>query len=166
MFVSRTIEAQAIKVIKIRMKTIENIQWSYGIKTSLLRNSFRALLGIALLYAGISHLSFNRLEFAAQVPNWVPLSTDLVVVISGIAEISLGLSLVVLPKWKALVGWVVALFFVLIFPGNISQYLNQVDAFGLDSDQARLIRLFFQPVLVAWALWSTAAWKTFRNRNN
>lgn len=148
------------------MNTVEKIQWSYGVKTSLIRNIFRILLGLALLYAGVSHLTINRLEFVAQVPNWIPLSNDLVVILSGIAEISLGFGLVALSKWKALVGWAAAIFFVLIFPGNIAQYLNHVDAFGLDTDQARLIRLFFQPLLVAWALWSTAAWKAFRNRNN
>ena len=147
------------------MKRIQKLQWSYGQKTSILRNVFRILLGAALLYAGISHLTFNRLEFVAQVPGWVPLSTDLVVILSGIVEISLGLSLIILPKWKALVGWATAIFFVLIFPGNIAQYLNQVDAFGLDTDQARLIRLFFQPLLVAWALWSTGAFRAWRNRN-
>lgn len=134
-------------------------------KTGILRTIFRILLGLALSYAGISHLTFNRLEFVAQVPNWVPLNTDLVVLLSGIVEIILGLSLIVLLKWKALVGWTVAIFFVLIFPGNISQYINGIDAFGLDTNQSRLIRLFFQPVLVAWALWSTGAWRAWRNRN-
>lgn len=147
------------------MKITENCKWTYGVKTHWILNALRILLGLTLLFAGISHLSFSRLEFVAQVPNWVPLPDDLVVVLSGIAEITLGLSLVFLPKWKALVGWIVALFFVLIFPGNIAQYVNQLDAFGLDTDQARLIRLFFQPVLVAWALWSTGAFKAFRNRN-
>lgn len=147
------------------MKNIEKIQWSYGIQTGLIRNIFRILLGLALLYAGISHLTINRLEFVAQVPNWVPLSTDVVVILSGIVEISLGLSLVIFRKWKALAGLATAIFFVLIFPGNISQYVNEVNAFGLDTNQSRLIRLFFQPLLVAWALWSTGAFGAWKNRN-
>ena len=147
------------------MKLSDNLQWGIGVKTNLFQTIFRILLGLALLYAGISHLTFNRLEFVAQVPNWVPLSTDLVVILSGIVEIILGASLVALTKWKALVGCAAAIFFILIFPGNIAQYVNQVDAFGLDTDQARLIRLFFQPVLVAWALWSTGGFKAFINRN-
>jgi len=40
----------------------------------------------------------------------------------------------------------------------ISQWANHRSAFGLTPDTARLIRLFFQPVLVIWALWSTGAW--------
>lgn len=148
------------------IKLPENLKWAYGTDTKWIQTICRVLLGTALLFAGISHLTFNRAEFVAQVPNWVPLSTDLVVVLSGIVEVILGLSLIALYKWKALVGWATALFFILIFPGNISQYVNEVDAFGLDTDQARLIRLFFQPVLVVWVLWSTGAFKAFMNRNN
>jgi uncharacterized membrane protein len=65
-------------------------------------------------------------------------------------------------KW---VGLAAALFFIAIFPGNISQYLNGIDAFGLDTDEARFTRLFFQPVLVLWALWSTSAWSLRRRLN-
>ncbi|MDC1107051.1 hypothetical protein OAT16_10115 [Prolixibacteraceae bacterium] len=131
-------------------------------KTGKIATTFRFLLGFFLLYAGISHLTFNRTEFLAQVPVWLPMSADLVVVLSGIVEISLGLSLVVLGRWKVLVGAAAALFFIMIFPGNISQYINRVDAFGLDSDGARLFRLFLQPLLVWWALASTGACKAWR----
>lgn len=149
------------------MNTIfQKIKWSYGVQTHWVLTVFRLLLGLNLLFAGISHLTFARLEFVAQVPNWVPLSDDLVVLLSGIAEISLGLALVFLPKWKAFTGWIVAIFFILVFPGNIAQYVNQIDAFGLNTDQARFIRLLFQPVLVFWALWSTGAFKAYLNRNN
>ena len=122
----------------------------------------RTTLGFALTYAGITHLTTSRLEFQAQVPNWVPFSADFVVLASGVVEIVLGLALVFLVKYQVQVGWVVAAFFVAIFPGNISQYVNGIDAFGLDSDRARLVRLFFQPLLVAWALWATGAWPAVR----
>ena len=125
----------------------------------LRRNIARILLGVALLFAGISHLSTARATFVAQVPTWVPLDADFVVVASGVVEIVLGVSLVVLLKWKAIVGLVVALFFIAIFPGNISQLVTHTDAFGLNSDAARIIRLFFQPILIVWALWSTGAWR-------
>jgi uncharacterized membrane protein len=130
----------------------------------LRRNVARITLGAALLYAGISHLSTARATFVAQVPAWVPLDADFVVVASGIVEIMLGLALIVLRKWQALVGLVVALFFIAIFPGNISQLVTQTDAFGLDNDAARIIRLFFQPVLVIWSLWSTGAWRYLRSK--
>ena len=125
---------------------------------------FRILLGASLLFAGISHLTVARTEFLAQVPTWLPLNADLVVVLSGIAEIVLGLALIFLVKQRALAGLAAAAFFILIFPGNISQYVNQIDAFGLNTDQARFTRLFFQPVLVLWALWSTDAWRVFLPR--
>ena len=128
-------------------------------RTGLVRTLFRILLGVFLLFAGVAHLTFQRVEFLAQVPDWVPLDGDLVVILSGIVEIILGLALVFLPSYRVVVGWVTAAFFVMIFPGNIAQYLNGTDAFGLDTDQARFIRLFFQPVLVLWALWSTRAWR-------
>ena len=124
----------------------------------------RTLLGAALTYAGITHLTTNRKEFLAQVPTWVPLDADFVVVASGVVEIILGLSLIILIKHQVKIGWITAAFFIAIFPGNISQYVNGIDAFGLDSDRARLIRLFFQPLLVIWALWCTGAWKSYRNK--
>ena len=125
------------------------------------RIAAQVLLGAALIYTGILHLTTSRLEFQAQVPNWIPLSADFVVLASGAVEITLGLLLSSLQR-SAAVGMATALFFVAIFPGNISQYMNKVDAFGLDSDRARLIRLLFQPLLVLWALWSTDAWRVFR----
>ncbi len=119
---------------------------------------FRILLGLFLLFAGISHLTFARAEFLAQVPDWLPFDGDLVVVLSGVMEIALGTALLLFPRIEVLTGLAAAAFFVAIFPGNISQYVNEIDAFGLNSDQARLSRLFFQPLLVAWALWCTNAW--------
>ena len=122
----------------------------------------QVLLGSALIYTGILHLTSSRLEFQAQVPPWVPFSPDFVVLASGVVEILLGLALASLRRRKE-VGIATALFFIAIFPGNISQYVNKVDAFGLDSDQARFIRLFFQPLLVIWTLWSTGAWRIVRS---
>jgi len=130
----------------------------------LIRTAFQWVLGAALTYAGITHLTTSRTEFQAQVPTWVPLDADFVVIASGVVEILLGLSLIFLFKYRTRIGWITAAFFVAIFPGNISQYINGIDAFGLDTDQARLNRLFFQPLLVIWALWSTGAWKSYRSK--
>jgi uncharacterized membrane protein len=122
------------------------------------RRVARWILGALLVFAGISHLSFARTAFYAQVPQWMPLNTDFVVIASGVVEIALGASLVLLTRWRVTVGWVVAIFFVLVFPGNISQFTTHANAFGLNSDLARGIRLLFQPLLVIWALWCTGAW--------
>ncbi|WP_282019181.1 DoxX family protein [Salegentibacter mishustinae] len=134
------------------------------VETTLTQNIFRVLLALFMTYAGFSHLTFNRIEFQAQVPDWLPLSKDLVVILSGIVEMALGLALLFWKKQRATIGWALAIFFVLVFPGNVAQYLDGKDAFGaLNSDRARLIRLFFQPVLIAWALWSSGAWRAWRN---
>ena len=136
-------------------------------KTGIVQTIFRILLGVFLVLAGIAHLSSLRQEFLAQVPDWLPVDGDLIVVVSGILEIVLGMSLIFLRgRYRVIAGWAAAAFFVLIFPGNISQYVNGIDAFGLNSDQARFLRLFFQPILVVWAIWSTGAWDAWRTRKS
>jgi uncharacterized membrane protein len=117
----------------------------------------RMLLAAFLIFAGISHLTFGRADFRAQVPVWLPLDVDFVVLASGAVEILLGLALVSATKYLPQVGVVVSMFFVAIFAGNINQYVQGIDAFGLNTDEARLIRLFFQPLLVVWALWSASS---------
>jgi uncharacterized membrane protein len=127
------------------------------------RAILEVVLGVALAAAGVAHLTTAREEFRAQVPGWFPVDEDLVVVVSGVVEIILGVALVAvlvpaLARWRVAVGLAVAAFFVVIFPGNVAQFTEQRDAFGLDSDTARAVRLLFQPLLVAAALWSTDSW--------
>ena len=124
----------------------------------ILRKLPQMVLGLALAYAGVGHLTTSRQEFQAQVPTLFKDYADFVVLSSGVVEIALGVGLIALWKYRVQLGWIVAAFFVAIFWGNISQYIKGVDAFGLNSDSARLIRLFFQPLLVMWALGSTGAW--------
>ncbi|MET7770538.1 hypothetical protein [Nocardia sp. NPDC005366] len=131
----------------------------------VLRVLTRLWLGAGLTFAGISHLSFSRQEFRAQVPAWVPPDEDLVVLGSGVVEIVLGLALLfAIRRWRPIVGVVTAAFFIAVFPGNIGQWREHVDAFGLDTDGKRFLRLFFQPVLIAIALWSTGGWSWLRDR--
>ena len=120
-------------------------------KTRLIQHILRITLGTFMVVAGIGHLTFKRDEFQAQVPRWLPSDPkfmDFVVVSSGVVEIALGLAMIFWTKKKAKTGVALAIFYVLVFPGNISQYTNGIDGFGLDTDQKRLIRLFFQPVLI------------------
>ncbi len=136
--------------------------------TNLFQKILKVVLGGFMMLAGIGHLTFQREEFQAQVPRWLPTDPafmDFVVISSGIVEISFGLAMIFLWRHQIKVGIALAVFFVLIFPGNISQYTNGISAFGLDTDQKRLIRLFFQPVLILWALWSTGALNYLINRN-
>ena len=133
---------------------------------ALVRRVAQVALGAAMLFAGTGHLTFAREEFQAQVPPWVPLDRDLAVLASGVVELAVGAALVV--TWRqparALVGVATALLFVAVFPGNVAQYTEGRDAFGLDTDRARLVRLFFQPVLIVWALWATRASLLWRRR--
>ncbi|NYF98205.1 DoxX family protein [Janibacter cremeus] len=132
-------------------------------KTSL-RSLAQTVLGAALVFTGTGHLTFARVEFRAQVPPWVPLDVDTVVVLSGVVEVALGVAL--LATWRqpyrAVVGLAAAALFVAVLPGNIAQLTEHRDAFGLDTDRGRVIRLFFQPVLIAWALWGTDAVSQWR----
>jgi uncharacterized membrane protein len=102
-------------------------------KPSALRTAARVTLGVALTGFGVAHLTAGRKPFKAQLPRrlakTVPASTDDIVLGSGIVEIGLGLAL-------------------------ISQLLRHEDAFGLDTDRKRIVRLFFQPLLVLWSLFA------------
>lgn len=136
-------------------------------KTTLLQTIARILLGLFMTFAGVAHLTFLRKEFIAQVPKWIsssPQFIDFVVLSSGIVEVALGLSMLFLVKYQIKIGIALAIFFVLVFPGNIAQYCNHTNAFSLDTDLKRVIRLFFQPVLILWALWSTNALRFLMNR--
>ncbi len=123
--------------------------------TSKPQTAARLLLGGALVFAGVGHLTFARQPFRAQVPEWVPFDVDDTVLASGIAEIALGGALVILPKERRRIGAIAAAFFAAVFPGNVSQLRHHRDGFGLDTDRKRAIRLVFQPLLIAVALWST-----------
>lgn len=132
--------------------------------TRTVAHAARWMLGLFLATAGVLHL-LRPEEFAAQVPSFLPW-TDAIVLVSGLVEIALGALLLVARWWspqrRAVLGWVVAGFFVAVFPGNLAQWWEGTDAFALDTDTVRLVRLFFQPVLVVWALWCTGAWSWWR----
>jgi len=130
----------------------------------LIKRFPQVVLGLALIFTGVSHLTTRRLEFQAQVPNQLKEVANFVVLASGFVEIALGVGLVVLWRYREAVGWLTAIFFVAIFWGNISQFVNGTDAFGLDTGVQRFVRLLFQPVLVAWALLSTGAWGSWRKK--
>ena len=134
-------------------------------KTTPLQNVARCLLGSFMVAAGTGHLTFMRRDFQAQVPDFVPMSKDNVVLLSGVVEIGLGLALLLLKgKSRVRMGLGLAAFYVAIFPGNIHQYTEHISAFNLDTDGKRLARLFGQPVLIGAALWSTGALQALRKK--
>ena len=125
-----------------------------------MRTLGRLVLALVLVVAGVGHFVATD-SFLGQVPTWLPLR-DWIVWISGVVELSFAAALVVARERRVLVGWLVAGLFVAVFPGNLWQYVHGSNSFGLDTDGARLTRLFFQPLLVAWALWCTGAWRAWR----
>ncbi|PZR20624.1 MAG: hypothetical protein DI539_10335 [Flavobacterium psychrophilum] len=138
-----------------------------SVNYSKAQNIFRILLGCLLCFTGTGHLTFLHEDYLSQVPDWVPLEAGLVVTLSGVVELLLGLSLLFLTKYRVQLGWIVAIFFICIFPGNYAQYVNKDPAFGLDTDSVRLTRLFLHPLLVIWPLWCCGSWKaTFGKKSN
>ena len=138
------------------------------VRTTTLQNVFRVILGIAMLYIGIGHFTFSRIEFQAQVPTWLTSEEnliDFVILASGIVEIILGALMIWGGKLKVKTGIALAIFYILIFPGNINQYINGIDAFNLNTDTKRFVRLLFQPLLLLWALWSTGGLRLKKNTN-
>jgi uncharacterized membrane protein len=129
----------------------------HKIHTTTIQNVARGLLGTFMVVAGTSHLTFARQAFQAQVPDFIPFEKDTVVLQSGVVEIGLGLALLLWKRRRVEMGLGLAVFYALVFPGNIHQYTHRLSAFGLDTDAKRLGRLFFQPVLIGGALWSTGA---------
>ena len=138
-------------------------------RSERIRTIGRILLGLFLVGAGVSHFTVLRDAFQAQVPPWLPFEPDAVVLISGAVEIALGLAVLFLPAspgpfrvgWRHWIGWIAAAFFIAIFPGNISQLVDSIDVQGVEGSTQWIVRLFFQPLLVAWALWSTGAWRAW-----
>ena len=94
----------------IREGIIENLsekEWDKNmeIKTTILQNDLRVLLGIIMIYIGLGHLTFSRIEFQAQVPTWITSEEnlmDFVILASGIAEIIFGVLMVLGRKLKVM----------------------------------------------------------------
>ena len=123
------------------------------------RITARWALAALLVAAGASHLAWGRRGYRIVVPDWATrvlhTDKDTIVVASGVVELMLGGALVALPAERRRIGWAVAAFFVAVFPGNVHQWRTGRSAPMLRTDRARFMRLLLQPVLVAWALWST-----------
>ena len=128
---------------------------SEDVKTTTVQDVARYTLGTFMVGAGVAHLTFARQPFQAQTPDWVPQDKDTVVLESGVVEIGLGLLMLFNKRYKVPMGVGLAAFYVAVFPGNIHQYLSSLPALSLDTARKRYARLFFQPVLIGLALWST-----------
>jgi uncharacterized membrane protein len=122
------------------------------------RTAARWLLVVLIAAAGVSHLTWGRRGYRIVVPDWstrlTGLDKDAIVVGSGVIELLLAGAVAAIPRQRS-VGWLVAAFFVAVFPGNVHQWRTGRAAPMLRTDRARFVRQLLQPVLVGWALWGT-----------
>ncbi len=136
--------------------------------SAVLRSVAWWALAALLAAAGVSHLTWGRRGYRIVVPPWATrmlrMDVDGIVVASGAVELVLAAAVVGLPRERRRVGAAIAAFFVAVLPGNVHQWRTGRSAPGLRTDRARLMRLFLQPVLVVWALWSTAPAGSRRRR--
>lgn len=145
-----------IQFLQVLESFLNRFHKIFNMETNIIKTIAKYGLGAMLISAGIGHLTFARKEFQAQVPEWVPLEKDDTVVYSGIVEIAMGTAIIAAPKkYESLVGRLVAGLFTAVFPGNIAQYKNRKDSFGLNTDNKRFARLFMQPLLLLWAIKAT-----------
>ncbi|MCG7418143.1 hypothetical protein MHY30_11575 [Microbacterium sp. ACRRU] len=124
-----------------------------------IRSLARGVLALLLVAAGVSHLTWGRRGYRIVVPDWATgvlrTDKDAIVVASGAVEVVLGVGLVAFPRERRRIGAAITAFFIAVFPGNVHQWRTGRSAPGLSTDRARLVRLFLQAPLVAWAWWST-----------
>ena len=145
-----------IQFLQVLESFLNRFHKIFNMETNTIKTIAKYGLGAMLISAGIGHLTFARKEFQAQVPEWVPLEKDDTVVYSGIVEIAMGTAIMAAPKkYESLVGRLAAGLFTAVFPGNIAQYKNRKDSFGLNTDNKRFARLFMQPLLLLWAIKAT-----------
>ena len=145
-----------IQFLQVLESFLNRFHEIFNMETNTIKTIAKYGLGAMLISAGIGHLTFARKEFQAQVPEWVPLEKDDTVVYSGIVEIAMGTAIIAAPKkYESLVGRLAAGLFTAVFPGNIAQYKNRKDSFGLNTDNKRFARLFMQPLLLLWAIKAT-----------
>jgi uncharacterized membrane protein len=145
-----------IQFLQVLESFLNRFHKIFNMETNTIKTIAKYGLGAMLISAGIGHLTFARKEFQAQVPEWVPLEKDDTVVYSGIVEIAMGTAIIAAPKkYESLVGRLAAGLFTAVFPGNIAQYKNRKDSFGLNTDNKRFARLFMQPLLLLWAIKAT-----------
>jgi uncharacterized membrane protein len=125
----------------------------------MIRALARWILALALGAIGIVHFVSTR-GFRVVVPDWATKATrldkDAIVIASGASEVALAVGLLALPKERRRMGFATAAFFVAVFPGNVHQWRTRRSTPGLDTEARRFGRLFLQPLLVLWAVWSTA----------
>lgn len=116
----------------------------------MLRRGSLWLMALLYVAAGVNHFVSTR--FYEQImPPWIPWHLPLVY-LSGVAEIALGLALLV-PRLRRLAAWGIIALLVAVFPANVHMAMNEVliDGEVAGPPWALWLRLPLQAVLIAWA---------------
>ena len=112
-----------------------------------------AKLAFALFFVGAGINHFLRTGFYLRMmPPYVPFHHTAVYV-SGVAEIALGLLLLV-PQTTVVAAWGIIALLVAVFPANLQMAIHP-ETFPEFTPAALWIRLPFQPLMMAWAFWLT-----------
>lgn len=107
------------------------------------------VLALFMVAAGVNHFLKPRM-YMRIMPPYLPRPRELVL-LSGVAEVLLGIFLLV-PATTRLAAWGLVALFVAVFPANV--YMAQHPEQFRKIPRALLwARLPLQVVLIAWALW-------------
>ena len=119
----------------------------------IIRQISKVIFALFFVAAGVNHF-VNPPFYESITPPYLPWPCALVI-ISGIAEIVLGIALLV-PKWSRLAAWGLIALLIAVFPANIYMALNP-NLFPTIPVMALWIRLPVQGLLILWAYWYTRA---------
>ena len=111
------------------------------------------VMAVFYVLAGVRH--FTHPDFYLQMmPPYLPWHAELVF-LSGVAEVALGVGLLV-PATRRVAAWGVIALLVAVYPANLHMWWNQVPIDGEPIPRwAHWIRLPLQLVFMAWAWWHT-----------
>lgn len=124
----------------------------------MLKTALLWVMGPLYVLAGVMH--FVRPDLYLQImPPYLPAHL-LLVLLSGVAEIVLGI-LVLVPRTRVLAAWGIIALLIAVFPANLYMAMENPQLVQLPgwlsqpSPTANWLRLPFQLVLIAWAWWYT-----------
>jgi uncharacterized membrane protein len=115
-----------------------------------MRTALSFLLGALLLVSFVGHFVAPQ-EYVRIVPAALP-APLLIVQFTGVLELLFGLALF-FPRTRRIAAWLVVAFFVAVFPANINMAINHIPMFGMTHPVIAWLRLPFQGVLIAWAVY-------------
>jgi len=117
------------------------------------RSAGRVGLAVGMAFAGIAHLAMPT-PFLQHLPPWTP-AAEAIIFVTGSIEIGLGAALLWRQPWRQRAGLALAAYLVAVFPGNVYVAVAEVDVDGQPGGWYPWLRLPFQALFIAWALWST-----------